>query len=515
MTRSRLTTESSPSVNGFGALRSVLEKACLKSRCNLGDLTVLSAQVDPYRLDTPSGHRDGQWLAEHLDRLVGRSKKIHWRGLHYVLVATSGLVKPNGDVFVNDDDNWTWLVNVAGKAARWLGYIDFERITDNRNAEPFIHHKASVKPKAFVTVGVEVAIPDVSDMEPTPVAEGFVPRQAFHFVIFGEKASLEDVVLPIARAKQADLYLPTGEISDTLLYRIAKDAAADGRPMVMFTLADCDPAGYQMAVSIGRKLQAFRDYRFPKLKFEIVPIALTVEQVRELGFPSTPLKETEKRASRWRQAFGVEQTEIDALATLRPDVLRQIIEAAFEPYYDSSLEDRVDDARTDWMAQAQAAIDEQVDPTVLVALRAEATEQLSEVQSVIADLNERFRLAADRFTLPAIEIPQPELDEDAPRQSLGLVQRQLGGGNARFDRAQAIRQRNRSGLMSVKRNPTRSIPSGLPSRSEAPSVRFARHHRRYIACNARSLPAQGPSRSGCQVKLDGPVNLAKRLGGAT
>jgi hypothetical protein len=233
-----------------------LEKACTKAECGLSDLTVLSAQVDPYRLDTPSGHRDGKWLAEHFGRLVGRSKKLHWRGVHYVLVSTSSLVKPNGDVYVNDDDNWTWLVNVAGKAARWLGYIDFERITDNRNAEPLIHHKASVSPKAFVTVGVEVAIPDVSDMVPAPVAEGFVPRQAFHFVMFGEKASLEDVVLPIARAKQADLYLPTGEISDTLLYRIAKDATADGRPMVMFTLADCDPAGYQMPVSIGRKLRS-------------------------------------------------------------------------------------------------------------------------------------------------------------------------------------------------------------------------------------------------------------------
>src|SRR5215469_4820195 len=56
--------------------------------------------------------------------------------------------------------------------------------------------------------------------------------KAFHFVIFGEKASLEDVLLPIARAKQADLYLPTGEISDTLLHQIAMDAAKDGRPMV-------------------------------------------------------------------------------------------------------------------------------------------------------------------------------------------------------------------------------------------------------------------------------------------
>jgi hypothetical protein len=85
-------------INGFGALRSVLERACTKAACSLGDLTVLSAQVDPYRLDTPSGHRDGKWIAEHFDRLVGGSKKIHWRGLQ-VLVAASALVKPNGDVY--------------------------------------------------------------------------------------------------------------------------------------------------------------------------------------------------------------------------------------------------------------------------------------------------------------------------------------------------------------------------------------------------------------------------------
>ena len=242
-----------------GALRAILEAACKKTHRPLGDLTVLSAQVDPYRLDTPSGHRDGQWLADHFNRLVGQNKQIHWRGLHYVLVSSTAIVKPNGELYRNDDANWTWLIDTAGKAARWLGYIPFERITDNRNAEPIIHRKARVKAKAFTQIGNKVAIPDVNDLDPTPGAEGFVGRQPYCFAIFGEKASLQPVLLPIARARQADLYLPTGEISDTLIFKIAKDAAADGRPLVMFTVADCDPAGHQMAVSIGRKLQAFKD----------------------------------------------------------------------------------------------------------------------------------------------------------------------------------------------------------------------------------------------------------------
>ena len=40
--------------------------------------------------------------------------------------------------------------------------------------------------------------------------------------------------------------------------------------MVIFVLADFDPAGHQMAVSIGRKLQALRDVFFPNLRFEVV-----------------------------------------------------------------------------------------------------------------------------------------------------------------------------------------------------------------------------------------------------
>jgi hypothetical protein len=405
-------------VNGYGVLRSVLEDASADIGCSLDKLTVLSTQKDPYRLDTPAGHRDGRWLAEQLNRAIGREKRIHWRGLHYALVSTTNLTKPNGEKYRNDDENWTWLVDTAGKAARWLGYIPFERITDNRNAPPIIHRKARVEPQAFVAIGLDVKIPDADDLEPWPFAEGFEPRQAFHFVIFGEKASLEDVVLPIAEEKQADLYLPTGEISDTLVYQIAKDGNEDGRPMVVFTLSDCDPSGWQMPVSIARKLQAFRDLFFPKLRFEVVPVALTVEQVRELGLPSTPLKETEKRADRWREAFGVEQTEIDALATLRPDVLREILERAFDPYFDRTLEERVSEAKTEWNERAEEALQDQIDQEALEELRAEAADRLSEMHDTIRDLNERLRLAAaDRFSLPQMEVPRPRA-QDTARQGL-------------------------------------------------------------------------------------------------
>jgi hypothetical protein len=395
-----------------------VEKARAKTGTSLVALTVLSTAVDPYRLDTDAGHRDGSWITEQLDRLVERNKKIHWRGLHYLLVSSTSLTKPDGTIYENNDDNWTWLIDTAGKAARWLGYISFDRIIDNRNADPVIFRKAKVTPRSTISVGVEVVIPNADDPVPTATVEGFVGRQAYSFAMFGEKASLESILLPIARAKQCDLYLPQGEISDTLLYRIAADAAKDGWPLIVFTVSDCDPAGYQMPVSITRKLQAFKDLLFPKLKFEVVPIALLPEQVRELGLPSTPLKDGEARADRWVQAFGIEQTEIDALMVLRPDTLREMVEAAFEPYFDNTLERRVEAAEAEWLDAAQQAIADQINPEILVAVREQAETKLTELRSAIDALNEQMELATDDFTLPGIEVPEPELDESLERQAL-------------------------------------------------------------------------------------------------
>ena len=154
-------------------------------------------------------------------------------------------------------------------------------------------------------------------------------------------------------------------------------------------------------------MQAFKDLEFPELSFEVRPAALLIEHVRELDLPSSPLKPTEKRADKWRAAFGIEQTEIDALATLQPDVLREIVTIAVEPFFDATLADRVAVAEAEWQAMAQADLDRQVDAEMLEALRVEAAEKLEGMRAEIEKLNEGLRLAAgDQFTLPPPVIPR-------------------------------------------------------------------------------------------------------------
>ncbi len=215
-------------------LRAVLESAQAEAGCSAADLTVLSNQVDPYRLDTPTGHAEGAWLAEQMERLALR-RRIHLRGLHYALVASGDVMKPNGEPYRNTEKDWLWLQSSAMKSARWLGYVPFDQITDERNSPPVIRVREVSTPTIEIGLGaeVEISVPEIEDIRPTVFLSGFGARQAYRLVLTGEKTSLAEVVAPIAERRDADLYLPSGEMSDTLVYQMARTGAEDGRPMAV------------------------------------------------------------------------------------------------------------------------------------------------------------------------------------------------------------------------------------------------------------------------------------------
>jgi hypothetical protein len=387
---------------------------------SLKDMTVLDVKNDPFRIDTPARHRDGRWLATTAQELGLGDRRIHLRGLHYMLI---GRPKPDGIPYRNTDADWLWLQGDAAKAARWLGYIPFEQIADQRNAEPEIRVFSRPWPRGYLSTEIDFEIP--SDIEPELFAFDFRGVQAYKIVMFGEKSSLADVLAPLARVYEADLYLPTGEISDTMMYRMATTGAADGRPMVVLCFSDADPAGWQMPVSIARKLQAFKalgsvqvraedalgnrclvDADTGALDFTVYRVALVPDQVRQYDLPSTPLKDTEKRAGKWRAAMGVEQTEIDALASLRPDLLRQIARDALGRFYDDTLARRVQQYRDEWLGRAREMLAPTLDDGRLAEIRAAAEEQLDTMRQQIAELSEQLRIDVDASDLPPIELPE-------------------------------------------------------------------------------------------------------------
>ena len=153
-----------------GPLRAALDKVIAERGCSLKDLTVLATQNDPFRVDTPARHRDGEWLATTARDLGLGDRRIHLRGLHYMVI---GRPKPDGTEYRNTDADWLWLQGDAAKAARWLGYIPFDQIVDQRNAEPEVRGFSRPDPWAYLTVGIDVDMPDADDIMPGLAVEDF------------------------------------------------------------------------------------------------------------------------------------------------------------------------------------------------------------------------------------------------------------------------------------------------------------------------------------------------------
>ncbi len=182
----------------------MLSNAAAELGCGMKDLTVLAAQNDPFRIDTPARHRDGAWLAVTARDLGLGDRTIHLRGLHYMVL---GRTKPGGTTYTNTDEDWLWLSGDAGKAARWLGYIPFEQIVDQRNAPPVVRIFSRPDPRSYITVGIDVQIPEVDEITPQVDIEDFTGVQPYKLALFGEKSSLAEVLGPIAERYRADLYL--------------------------------------------------------------------------------------------------------------------------------------------------------------------------------------------------------------------------------------------------------------------------------------------------------------------
>jgi len=317
----------------------------------------------------------------------------------------------------------------ASKAARWLGYVSFDRIRDERN-EPAALFGTNGAPivsrgaRRFAVSAGDMAaeVPALEEMLPTlSLRGGTSPCQPFRIAFIGEKSSLGDVLRPIAQEVGAELLLSSGDCSETHIAEMVARAAADGRPFVVLYFSDFDPGGWGMPIGVARKFQAHRDLRYPNLEVQVHHVALTREQVREFDLPSTPLKEKERRAAAWRAKWGHDQTEIDALAALRPDLLEQIARDALRPFYDNTLAGRIAVADTlpstviKWFEalpayiEAVAAITEKHGPaeTAAESVNDEMDYQLKTLQEAVRDAADAPEVTAPDIK-PVIAAAAPE-----------------------------------------------------------------------------------------------------------
>lgn len=149
-------------------------------------------------------------------------------------------------------------------------------------------------------------------------------NQSVHVEVWTEKDAIRGVIYPITAQFDVPLMIARGFSSDTFLHETAQEIMADGKPAVIYQLGDHDPSGVAAWLDIQRKL---REFVSDDLDLTFERIAVTPEQIGELGLPTRPTKQSDSRAAR----FDGDSVEVDAIAS---STLRELVSAAIERWID-------------------------------------------------------------------------------------------------------------------------------------------------------------------------------------
>jgi hypothetical protein len=161
--------------------------------------------------------------------------------------------------------------------------------------------------------------------------------------VFTEKDAIVGVIDPVTRQWDVPLGVLRGYASESFCWSIAESLRGNTWPTYMYQLGDHDPSGLDAWRAFTERVTGFlepsgvhyddrgNEGRYygggGEIYFE--RLAVTEDQIGELGLPTRPTKASDSRAGNFRG----ESVEVDAI---RPAVLRQIVEDAITQHIDET-----------------------------------------------------------------------------------------------------------------------------------------------------------------------------------
>lgn len=356
-------------------------------KCQVTDLIALAAQNDPFYVGTPTDLENGRWFANLFHRF-NYNHGVHLRRIHYQIISQEEpVLMPNGSPYENTLHCWNFL-EISSKAARYLELVRPEMFVDRRNPDPHIFvERDSAMPRIDVANSFKAWYLYAPSF-PTPAGYdilNYLGSQRYHLEIWVEKSTMNDVLLPLCQQYGVNLVTGVGEQSITSTVELVQRAVSLGKPVRVFYVSDFDPAGRSMPVAVARKTEFYLKKYSPSLDFRLFPVALSQEQCAEFELPRTPIKESERRKDRFEQVHGTGATELDALEALHPGQLHAILENHILCYYDTELNDRVQQARAE----------------LAYALHNRREEILDEYEGQLYPLRQQYREIEERFNRDA------------------------------------------------------------------------------------------------------------------
>lgn len=236
-------------------------------------------------------------IVEITDDYMAQGYVMTLRQLYYQLVSRG--------IIPNKQSEYAKLSKIL-KEGRMSGTIDWEIIEDRL--------RRPKEPNKFT--GVSDAIDTITQV----FRLDRQTRQNTYIEVWCEKDALSNVLYRVTGRYSIPMMINRGYSSCTAMhdaYERIRDSGKD--ESCILYLGDHDPSGLDMIRDVEDRLNEFGV--FP----EVVPIALTYEQIETYNPPPNPAKKTDPRSSEYLSNHGGYSWEVDALP---PNVLHEIVEHA-------------------------------------------------------------------------------------------------------------------------------------------------------------------------------------------
>lgn len=235
---------------------------------------------------------------------------------HYTWTGRKWARDPKGTI--NAKPNYDMLGHVINDA-RLAGLIDWEAIEDRTRA--FVRRQRWESGKQILESAASSFHLDMWENQP------FRP-----FVIV-EKEALVGVLERTCDGYDVPLLAARGYPSASILREfVVQDIlpTVDGQGIVVIHLGDHDPSGLDMTRDLQERIELFCE----GAPIELVRIALNMDQIEKHKPPPNPAKTTDSRFQEYREQFGDESWELDALS---PAFLAKLVEKEVLKYCDADL----------------------------------------------------------------------------------------------------------------------------------------------------------------------------------
>lgn len=238
------------------------------------------------------------------------------RQLYYQLVSR--------DIIPNKQAEYSKLSTLL-KEGRMGGIVDWDAIED-RLRKPS-------KPSSFETP--EDGMRALIDQYELPRMDG----QKNYVEVWVEKDALSGVLKRVTEKYHIPILVNRGYSSASAMFdsyqrfKRAMDEFDEDEEssVIVLYLGDFDPSGIDMIRDIEARIIEFSKKHYEQFPFNIIPIALTKEQIRKYNPPPNPAKRTDPRAKGFIAEHGGTSWEVDALP---PNVLNQLLEKEIKAQID-------------------------------------------------------------------------------------------------------------------------------------------------------------------------------------